>query len=1526
MLTAQRVVALSLAATVASAGVLGDLASALLPQSHVVYQHLAESKAFTRISDLKPSATSVGWGSFLVDHSWYGQGFEIGGKTYVDGVYAHAPSKLSYHLGSRYSVFTGCAGPDSRATCGDGMQFHIVADGKTVWSVDRKPGDEAACFSVNVQSVNVLELYADHKSSTECDHAEWVNGKLYEDPAIDCRRLNALVPAASSVGWSPSFVEEQWTKDGFRVGGVRYTNGVFATTASKLLYPLRNKMDSFTACAGIDDVNGDCGAGAVFRVAVDGNELWSKQLANGDAAACFSVSTKGGRELELSVAMPDGSAGSCLKADWIDAEMCTIAKHKQVDCTVTPFTAYTACSHSCGTGFRSRTRTVETSPQHGGNPCPSLYEHVACNTNACPIDCIASPWGSWTPCTATCGGGSRKRIRSVSRAAVFGGVGCPTLHQDTSCAAQACPVDCVVGAFGAWGMCSQPCGGGMRNQTRVATTEAADGGRPCPTLEASEECNRQECPVDCAVTAWASWAPCSTSCGSGITRRSRTSTRAAVMGGKECPTLSDTKTCNTHACPIDCVLSPFGAWDTCSAQCGGGTHVHRRSIHQAAAYGGTACETLTEQRACNTHCCAGNEGDGNGGCQPCAMGRFQPSNDRNVYKGACQACPSARFQDLPGKAFCKLCAAGSHVSGSGATSCDKCAAGSFAAGGSATCKSCDAGKYSLEGWSFCAKCPHGQITSDSGQAACVTCATGKFARGEGTLCAECDAGSYFPLHFSEQLYKTDPLNSGTCTPYVECDAGMELVDRGPSDSGTCMACAAGTYKAIAGSFDTMCNACLGCPSGEYRTGCGDRTAGTCVACPTGHYKQSGAELDKYDASCKPFPVCEGGEFLADASATSQGQCTSCPNGKFKFGKGNWNTECTACQKCNKGQFLEKCAGANGGFCLGCPNGKFQPATGQVHCETCATGKYATESDAQRLQYLGSTECTPCDEGRFAATPGSAQCESCPVGKYNDQTGKADCYGRCDTGCSSGSWRKGCSALDPGTCTVCPEGKYTIPFHFGCVDDSACMVGDYHTEQGCKRCPAGKFKDVIGKTPCSSCGSCPQGTARVSCSEDQPGTCEECAPGSFKDSVGLGGCVKCDAGRFNDKSGSVACEECAAGQHQDDTGGTQCDSCAPGHFAVRGRENCEACAAGTYSMVWGSATCTQCAAGRYGTEEGAQHSAQCELCSGGSFQPAAGKTTCIECAAGLYSAVWGALHSSACFHCPAGKFSEKAGSAACAKCTKGTFSHTDQISMHHCQLCPKGRYQGADGEDTCEECASGHYASADGHHKCKECAKIDDTHFYWTENKAGAHQCTMHPVNCKVSDWTEVGQCSKSCGTGSQKQTRHVLVAEWGNGVQCSTFPLERSLPCNSQPCAIDCVPDSWLPWSKCTAPCGGGTQSRSRPVAHEAQYGGKSCSLSENLKCNEHKCMPRDCSHVECLMEEVNVVTAKNETLTGFKVKVMHDKAEQNGWFHTCGHVPNTVDKCRCTCKHTIHEWDPLHLSTESKKMAVKQLLANAAA
>lgn len=100
--------------------------------------------------------------------------------------------------------------------------------------------------------------------------------------------------------------------------------------------------------------------------------------------------------------------------------------------------------------------------------------------------------------------------------------------------------------------------------------------------------------------------------------------------------------------------------------------------------------------------------------------------------------------------------------------------------------------------------------------------------------------------------------------------------------------------------------------------------------------------------------------------------------------------------------------------------------------------------------------------------------------------------------------------------------------------------------------------------------------------------------------------------------------------------------------------------------------------------------------------------------------------------------------------------------------------------------------------------------------------------------------------------------------------------------------------------------------------------MTEELKCNEHKCMLRDCSHVKCLMQRVSV-SARGTSFPGFMVKVTHDKAEQNGWHHTCGRVGNTND-CRCTCKHTIHEWDPLHLSTESKKNAVKQLLANAAA
>merc|ERR1719502_1345742 len=57
-----------------------------------------------------------------------------------------------------------------------------------------------------------------------------------------------------------------------------------------------------------------------------------------------------------------------------------------VDCVMGPWGEWTPCSDICGGGTQTRTRTVETQPEHGGDACPSsLMEEQACNDHPCPV-------------------------------------------------------------------------------------------------------------------------------------------------------------------------------------------------------------------------------------------------------------------------------------------------------------------------------------------------------------------------------------------------------------------------------------------------------------------------------------------------------------------------------------------------------------------------------------------------------------------------------------------------------------------------------------------------------------------------------------------------------------------------------------------------------------------------------------------------------------------------------------------------------------------------------------------------------------------------------------------------------------------------------------------------------------------------------------------------------------------------------------------------------------------------------------
>ena len=168
------------------------------------------------------------------------------------------------------------------------------------------------------------------------------------------------------------------------------------------------------------------------------------------------------------------------------------------------------------------------------------------------MDCQVTAWEAWTPCSTTCGAGVSGRARTVVNPAASGGKRCPILKQSRSCTDGPCPVHCEVSLFSAWTPCSKSCSVGMQNRKREILQHAKHGGYVCPFLHDTRMCNTHACPVDCKVGVFGAWGECSVSCGSGHHSRTRKVLKATKRGGKTCPALAQIRLCNVSPCPVDC--------------------------------------------------------------------------------------------------------------------------------------------------------------------------------------------------------------------------------------------------------------------------------------------------------------------------------------------------------------------------------------------------------------------------------------------------------------------------------------------------------------------------------------------------------------------------------------------------------------------------------------------------------------------------------------------------------------------------------------------------------------------------------------------------------------------------------------------------------------------------------------------------------------------------------------------------------------------------------------------------------------
>jgi hypothetical protein len=173
------------------------------------------------------------------------------------------------------------------------------------------------------------------------------------------------------------------------------------------------------------------------------------------------------------------------------------------DCELSEWSSWKNCGSgdSCPSGKnRVRTRTVVTEPSENGKDCGDLTEYKN--------DCDLSEWSSWRACDdGECAIG-KNEIRTREA-------------EDGDCEGKSLveyryelptPVDCITGSWSNWAPCGPEdnCPSGKNEiRTRGMDQEPNSTGRECGAL-AEYRYVAPTVPVNCQVSAWSEWQPCTT--------------------------------------------------------------------------------------------------------------------------------------------------------------------------------------------------------------------------------------------------------------------------------------------------------------------------------------------------------------------------------------------------------------------------------------------------------------------------------------------------------------------------------------------------------------------------------------------------------------------------------------------------------------------------------------------------------------------------------------------------------------------------------------------------------------------------------------------------------------------------------------------------------------------------------------------------------------------------------------------------------------------------------------------------------
>lgn len=200
------------------------------------------------------------------------------------------------------------------------------------------------------------------------------------------------------------------------------------------------------------------------------------------------------------------------------------------NCDITSWSYWSYCTaDQCGErGSQSRSRMVVSQPSCGGKACPdNRFETRQCYGSKA-VDCKLSHWSEWSGCTTVCGvSGTQSSSRYRITTEQCGGKCSSSLTKTRSCQ----PISCFNG-------------GSLRNG--VCFCKKGFSGDCCQLQGKAWRCGGLGS-VDCLLSSWSRWGPCSTKCGVG---GKQTSTRRRLITeqcGGSCP--GGFNLIRTRACP-----------------------------------------------------------------------------------------------------------------------------------------------------------------------------------------------------------------------------------------------------------------------------------------------------------------------------------------------------------------------------------------------------------------------------------------------------------------------------------------------------------------------------------------------------------------------------------------------------------------------------------------------------------------------------------------------------------------------------------------------------------------------------------------------------------------------------------------------------------------------------------------------------------------------------------------------------------------------------------------------------------------